>query len=345
MKLRGLGRYADCVMVSMMPVFAGAGDHVGLGFSAGGKFRTTLDPEVGPMRVGSSLASPSVFEPAPPFSYETTVAVGSVPGPMLYRKPNYFEKVVIVGRDAEGPYFSKTTRVVHVGVGSKNFVVEDVDDPGALPLVGGLVMSLTDCAVLGQFVRATVTTGMGRGVFCCTVEEPTSLEPATVSLETVVARAFPMLRATLWPSGLLEEVFTHSSCQGYGVSSRVFNSGMQPLAVLGQLALKLAAARSMREAVFPADRWSGFFRSRLGTAHYLQLAEKFGLVSCVRMGKGLAEPPPDSKIHSEVIQALAGAVHEIETDDVFDKFCSALGVLYVSVEEDRSEVGSGMSSE
>jgi len=343
MKHRGLGRYADCVMISVMPIYTAAGEHVGLGFNAGGVFRTTMNPEVGPLRVGSAEASPAVFESSPPFSFETPMAVGSVSGPMIYRKPNYFEKVVIVGRDSEGPYFSKTTRVVHVGVGAKNFVVEDVDDPGALPLAGGLVMSLADCAVLGQFVRSTVTAGMGKGVFCHTVEEPMAREPVKVSLESAVSRAFPMLRATLWPAGLLEEVFTHASCQGYEVCPRTFNSGMLPLAQLGQAAVKLAATRSMRDAAVPVDRWTGFFRSRLGTEGYLKIAEDSGLGVHVRMGSGTAEPPPGSKIFAEMIQALAGAVHEIETDEIFDKFCAALNFLYTSL-EDEENVSDGRES-
>lgn len=329
LKSRGLGRYIDVAMSSIQPLFS-RGVHVGLGYVNGGNLYTTCDPGVQPLSLGEG-GLPLVFESTIDFRYRAKVGELGIPGPMLYRKPSYFEKVVIVGRDSEGPYYSSTTRVVHVGVGSKNFSLEGFSEDDALPFVGGLVIALTDSSVLGQFVRRSNSEVLGDSQFCVNVAtEHVGLGSPKLAVEVdlalVVSRAFPMLNTGIWDEKLLEEVFTHSSAQRYK-SQQLFNTGLSPLAYVGDSAFKLAMGIQLRSLAVPYTRWQSVIQRVQSNVVLAEVCVERGLASGLVLGPGVQRPPDSSKVYADLLEALAGAVYLTETFETFREFCDAVGVV------------------
>lgn len=330
-KHRGLGRYIDVVMGSCQPLYS-RGVHVGLGYTNGRDLYTTCDPGVYPLSLGRD-GRPLVFEAVGDFRFRTLAGEIDTPGPMLYRKPNYFEKVAIVGRDEQGPYYSPTSRVVHIGVGSKNFSLEGFPEDDTLPYVGGLVVALSDSAVIGQFVRRTVSESLGEVEFCVNVlaEHVTQSTPkvaAEIDHVEVIAKAFPMLSPGVWDAGLVREVFTHASAQRYP-DSRFFNAGFSPIAYVGDSALKLAMGMQLRELAIPHSRWQTLIQRVQSNAALARVCVDRGLSSGLILGHGMGRPPETSKIYADLLEALAGAVYLSETFETFCEFTQSIGITAV----------------
>lgn len=321
---KGLTQYVRAATEAIDPVYSGV-SHVGMGFSSQGKFVTTCDPDAGPLRVGRDSV-PSTFEEVGKEQYVTKASNPSR-GPLLYRKPTYGEKVFVLGKDDEGPYFSsRESRVVHIGLSARSFVIGPVDALSPLPFVGGLVVAMSDAAVLGQYVRHSVSDLLGEAGSCVTLMGSTALqvahsEPAGVVLE----KAFPMLHPGAWGEGVLEEVFTHSSTQ-LRVEGGYFNSGDLPLGFIGDSSVRVALGTRLRELGLSRDEWKSVVDKVLSVSCLAEKAESLGLASMVRVGPGV-RLHHGSKAHADVLYALCGAVYLNETQDVWTSFLEFIGVL------------------
>jgi len=244
---------------------------------------------------------------------------------VLTRSPNYYEKVVIVGRDGEGPYYSHVSRVIHIGVNGANFSLEAINLDASLPYGGGLVMSLVDAAVLGVFVRQSSHATFGVVEFCSAMPKyERRVDDGFGSAAVAVREAFNMLRPAVWPDGLLEEVFTHSSCQRYRSPSKVFNTGMAPLAFLGDAAIKVRFAELARVCALPTGRWQQDIQRSQSNETFAALAVRFRLDEYVKFGHGMARAPPGAKVYADMVEALAGAVYLGEDPDTCASFLDML---------------------
>jgi len=235
--------------------------------------------------------------------------------------------VFVIGVDAEGTYYSNVkAKVLHVGLSAKSFTISSVDVPGASPLVGGLVVATSDAAVLGQYVAHHTSHALGEGGLC--VAFPVVGKAGSPRLDTpeaVVSRVFPMLNPGAWPDGMLEEVFTHSSCQEYS-GGRQFNAGMLPLAYVGDSAMRLEAGVALREMGVPHARWQVIFQLDMTNAALAAKSEELGLHHHIKLGKGV-KLQLGSKPHADVLEALCGAVYLCETTEVFGRFCRGIGLV------------------
>lgn len=332
LKDKGLAKYVQGVFDAVSPVYSGK-SHVGHAFGFSGGTITTSDPDVAALSLVPG-GQPLVFDRHSFCLFESRGV--SLPGPMLTRAPGYFESVVIVGRDSDGPYYSPVTRVVHIGVGGANFSLEDIETDPLLPYTGGLVMSLTDAAVLGVYVKQSATPSLGLVQFCVGYPRGGDYSDDRLRRASLVVQSkFPMLHVGSWPSGVVEEVVTHSSMQKYTVSKRPFNSGMAPLAFLGDAVLRARFAERARQACVPHNQWQVTVQRTQSNAALAALAKRLELDVLVLFGRGTSPPPTGAKAYADLIEALVGAVHLYEASDVVIQFVDAvfdgLGVEFSSV--------------
>jgi hypothetical protein len=325
MKEKGLAKYLQAATSSIRPLYCGP-EHVGMAYAAGDRLITTCDPDIGPLSVGRT-GVPRVYEDMGKGQYYTVEHVGR--GPSIVRKPNYGEEVFILGKDEEGPYFSsRRSRVIHVGLSAKTFAISDVSQDGALPFTGGLVVAVTDAAVLGQYVRQTATEMFGDHGYCLGLRSAVALRTANLEPDSVVLeKLFPMLHPSVWDPHLLEEVFTHSSVQHYSDLSP-FNSGMLPLAYIGNAALKVAVGIHLREMGVPTSRWQVGIQARMSNLALASRAEEIGLSSMIKTGAGVTLAA-GGRAHADVLEALAGAVYLCETSETFTEFVKFLDMLTI----------------
>jgi len=331
MKDKGLGKYVEGVFDSLVPLFF-RDAHVGHAVGGLGGCVTSMDPNAVPLSVAPG-ATPFVYTEMRPFLYGSMEL--KLPTPLLRRAPSYYERVVVVGKDSDGPYYSEVTRVMHIGAGGANFSLETLDKDVELPYEGGLVMALSDAAVLGICVRQTSSPRLGVVEFC--VPYPADSQSVTLDFRPVsdyLAKKYPMLHPSSWPVGVLEEVVTHSSCQTYVESGRPFNAGMAPLAFLGDMVLKLRYGEKARDAAVPMSLWASVIQSTQSDSALAAYAKLGGFDAFVRFGGATGPLPEGSRVYAEAVAALVGAVYLYEaqeTTEMFvDSLLSALGVVYGS---------------
>lgn len=319
MRGRGLGAYLEAAIKSIHTLYTGK-VVMGMAVGLGDKLVTSCDPDIYPFSLAAN-GGPVVFTEREGFLvYGAHQGAGA---PRVTRRASYYERVVIIGVDGIGPYYSPELRVVHVGVNGKNFSLEGMNETD-LMFQGGLVLALTDAAVLGIYVKKNHNKALGTCEFCVAypeVERPrSSMEMDEAELAAEVARVFPTLHPGVWKTGLLEEVFTHSSCQKYEVSKRVFNGGMSPLAFVGDAVLRARLGVQLRESGAPTSSWARRVQAVQSNTALAGFFERTGLTNKIRMGGGTAAPIPGSKIHADCLEALAGAVYMSEPQDVFYAF-------------------------
>jgi len=205
-------------------------------------------------------------------------------------------------------------------------VIDAVDVAGALPLFGGLVVAESDGAVLGQYVRHHSTPMLGEGGMCVSLYD--MVRPDSGGLETVesvLSRTFPMLHVGTWSPQLLEEIFSHSSLQHYD-DGRDFNVGNQPLAYVGDAAMKLAFGLRARELGIPHAHWQMYIQRTHTNPYLVGQFERMGLDRYIKVGAG-ASIPKGSKVKANTYEALVGAVYTAETFETFVSFCEACGFI------------------
>jgi hypothetical protein len=319
---RGLGPMVDAALAAVQPLYAGV-RHVGHAFGVGSKCFTTCNPDAAALLLEPG-GQPLLFS-AQGFLYVADVRLPQVP--VVVRKPNYFEKVVVIGRDMEGPYYSSVSRVVHVGVGSSNFSLESLDGETDLPFDGGLVMSLVDGAVLGTHVKQSVSAGYGAVEFCVAMpkEQVDSGSDKSKWIEALRA-AFPMLRPSLWSGGVLEEVFKHESVQVYQTPGKVFNSGCAPLAFIGASCLSTRFGQLARQFGLPFYKWDKEVSDTLSSSALSELAVKLDLERLVQYGSECDRSQLGAESKASVVRAVVGAAKTCELESVFEEFLDL--VLY-----------------
>jgi len=206
-KKTGCGGVADAAMAAIVPLYSD-GVHVGMGYPAGNRLYTTCDPDIAPLTpLGSS--EPLVFDrEGAYFVANFTCSTG----PAVTRSPSYGEKVVVLGKDADGEYVSSTqAKVVHIGVGSGWFQIAGLDVAAALPLQGGMVMAMADAAVVGVFWSSIVDSRFGQVGKCVAVPKVEIVPKVVERPEVILQKVFPFLRPEAWPEGVAESVLVHSS--------------------------------------------------------------------------------------------------------------------------------------
>jgi hypothetical protein len=325
LKRRGLAKALDAVSASLVPLYNGP-FHVGVAVAAGGYLRTTCDPDLAPLSPGKG-ETPLVFERVGPL-FEAPFPGGSGLGPAHWRRPNYGERVFVVGVDDEGPYYSHTAaRVVHVGVSAKFFQVVGLDEDRALPLVGGLVVAESDAAVLGHYAGARFSAAHGQVGQCEAYQTAPLVQGVPIAAEEALMEVFPFLRPKSWAAGLAEECLVHSSAQAYP-DGRAFNSGFTPLAGIGDAALATVAKVRMREQQVPTALWQSYLKEDQSNAAMVRKSESLGLVRLLRAGVGF-DLKAGSKVAADLLEAVAGGVYLSEASSVFETFAEAIGALRV----------------
>jgi len=321
-KRKGLASVVDHVIMSSVPLYSGD-KHVAMSVHNSGAVYTTFDVGKASVRVGEGRLA-SVFEPAPVYGqFKASVSLPSAKSPLVYRNPEYYEKVVLVGRDALGPYFSDEMTVVDIGVSHRSFSLSHMQREPDLPLIGAVVIALSDAAVLGQFYRRTINVGTG-DVYLCLPLRPEFNIRVEDPVE-VLQSAFPFLHVATWQEGVVEEVISHPSRQLYE-SGRVFNSGNLPLARIGSLTAQAQLGLKMREAAVPYSRWNSETMTIQSNAAFAEVAWKWGIAKLVRTAPGVVLSAT-SAAYADVVTALVGAVYINENSEVFEKFCQTLGVV------------------
>jgi len=321
-KRKGLSSVVDSVIGSVIPLYAGQA-HVGLSVRVADRVVTTFDVERVAVKIGEERISAVFEQSGVSGQYTAKCEVAETTTPVVYRNPEHYEKVVVVGRDSLGPYFSEEVTVVSIGVSHRNFVLSEVN-AAELPFAGGIVMALSDAAVLGQYVRSNVTVGVGLGAYCLPLR-PDKRVMAPHNLVASLQAMFPMLHVSLWPPELVEEVFTHSSRQRYD-SNELFNAGNAPLANIGDNAAKAALYAAFRVSHVPHSRWQMEMQRLQSNASLAELAWRFGYAKLLRTGLGTVLQA-SSKAYADLTEALIGAVSLQETQDTFNSFCEMLGVV------------------
>jgi hypothetical protein len=313
---RGLGPLVDATLTAVQPLYSGV-RHVGHAFGVGSKCFTTCNPDLTSLSLEPG-GQPLLFA-AQGFLYVADVRLPAVP--IVVRKPNYFEKVVVVGKDAEGPYYSSVSRVVHVGVGSSNFSLESLDGDTELPFDGGLVMSLVDGAVLGTRVKQSVSVGFGAVEFCVAMPRE-QLDVGSDKSRWVEALKsnFPMLRPSLWSDGVLEEVFKHESVQVYRTPGKFFNGGSAPLAFVGASCLNMRFGQLARQFGLPYHKWDREVASTLSQKSLAELATKLDLEKLVQFGSNFDKVDAGPEVYAGLVRAVVGAAKVCEVESVFEEF-------------------------
>jgi len=330
MKRKGLGKMLDAAIESMEPLFAGP-SHVGMGFKRGSRLITACDAQVLPLSVGVNKDG-VVFDPGAAGMFEAHLPTRH-PGPMVIRQPNHGERVFVLGRDEEGPYYDgRGARVVQIGVSAKSFMIDSITGKASLPLAGGLVLARADGAVIGVFSRVTSNPHLGEVGYCLGLRGLAAMEVETTEpLDVSLVRMFPMLHPGTWPAALLEEVVTHSSVQEYQ-SGASFNAGFKPLAYVGDSVLKLVMGEQLRRSGVPHAQWQKFIQAAQSNAALAAAADRTGLSSVIRLGGGLTTAGVDVK--AGVVEALVGAAYMRETHETVKQLCSVFGVMVVDRESE-----------
>jgi len=247
------------------------------------------------------------------------VGTGAAEAPAVVRRPNPRESVFVIGRDSESPYFSELTTVTHVGVAARTFSLAAMSE-SQFPYEGGLVMAVSDAAVVGQYVGSKASISQGLVSYCCSVEITAKGIP-TLSLVEHLASKFPMLSPTSWTEDVVEEMALHSSI-ALNNRGEPTNSGNLPLAGVGDSAACLALRTRLRELQVPHSECSGVLQGRQSNSVMVDLAWKFGLTSYLRAGNGVSFPAK-SKAYADFFEAIVGAAYLCETRDAFMAFCEA----------------------
>jgi len=323
---RGLGSHVDSVLHAVVPLYMGS-RHVGHGYGLSGRCYTTCDPDSGPLSVGPGN-QPLVFSEPSGFWYSASCQ--GLPSAAVVRKPNYYERTVVIGRDAEGPYYSSVARVIHVGVAAKNFSIEGLEGDTELPFEGGLVMSLVDGAVLGALVKQSESASFGVVEFCVSIPTPSLSEDGDhVRRVDAIRKAFPALRPEAWSSGIVEEVFTHGSVGTYSVPSKKFNDGVKPLAFIGSAAVNSGFGSRARVVSFPFEKWQPELNRVTGSRHLASLSSRLGLDVLMEFGPSVTPSPPGAAVYADVLLAVVGAAKLYEVESVFEEL---LDVLFSALE-------------
>lgn len=317
---RGLGKVADTAMAAVVPLYSGT-VHVGMGFLSGDTLYTLCDPDVAPLAREAS-GQPLVFSrgPGPYFHAYAPGSGGALPA--VVRKPAYGEGVFVIGKDADGDYYSNSkARVIHIGADAQFFQVSPLELEGALPLSGGLVVALADAAVVGCFAGVKHTISRGEVGLCQAFPELKPMSPASERPEVGLMKVFPFLRPGAWSPGVAKAALTHASC---GVEPGA--PTMAALAMVGDSAIRTALWVRLMEQSVPTAKWQSVLQKDHRNSTLAATCEQLGLAAILRLGHG-AHVPSGSKVHADLLEAVAGAVYLNESVEVFETFCLTIGVL------------------
>lgn len=311
MKERGLGGVVDTAMAAVVPLYS-ADVHIGMGYPAGGKLYTTCDPGVAPLTpLGGAV--PLVFDREGPY-FVAPYPDGT--GPAVTRKPSYGEKVFVVGRDADGEYVSSSqAKVVHIGVGSGWFQITGLDIAAALPLQGGMILAVSDAAVVGVFKSSAYDARFGEVGQCVATPKASTVVAVRERPEAVIQRVFPFLRPEAWPVGVAESVLTHASAGESAVAS---------YAMVGDSAMRSVLWVRLLEAGVPTARWQDIFQEVQSNARWAEVCEQLGLAKEIRTSPSV-KLKKGSKFHADVLEAVGGAVYLHEAASTLEKFCVVVG--------------------
>lgn len=312
---RGFKKQLDAAFLSTHPLYTDD-MHVGMGFVRGGRLFTACDPQVAPLAMGPT-GSAMVFDVESGY-YIAPVVGNLAKGPAVVRAPAYGEKAIILGKDAEGEYFSsKIARVTHVGVGAENFQLMGLDVRNALPLQGGLVLSLTDCAVVGTYFNPTHDRKRGEVVFCRAIPRDSSITPIEEKPEAALLKVFPFLRPNVWPPGLATQAVTHDS------ANPEVRGGQAALAMVGDSAMRTQLWVRLRDLRIPTTKWQEIIQRDQSNVAQARVCEELGLGRKVRIGGGLVLAK-GAKQYADLLEAVAGAIFLGDTAQNFDTFCQVV---------------------
>lgn len=320
-KTRGLSKVVDSAFGSLIPVYEGP-LHLGMAVQLGEQVVTTVPVDKAVTRLGEKKV-PVVYEPSgAPRQFVSKYLYPGATTPMVFRNPEYYESVFIVGMDSEGPYFSQKVDVRNIGVSHSSFTLNVISESD-LPFVGGLVVAATDAAVLGQYVGTSVSVAAGIGGYCVPVKVVRS-KPREDPVEALDA-LFPFLNCSVWPAEVVEEILSHPSVQVYTTGAD-FNAGNLPLATVGDSVAKAVLYAGLRSVRMPHSRWQLEMQRLQSNVNMAELAWTTGLAKLLRVGKGV-NLQTSSKAYADMLEALIGATYLLETPDTLQKLCEYLGVV------------------
>jgi len=311
MKERGLGGVVDVAMAAVVPLYS-ADVHVGMGYPAAGKLYTTCDPDIAPLTPLGETA-PLVFDREGPYY---VASYPSEAGPAVTRNPSYGEKVFIVGRDADGEYVSSfQAKVVHIGVSSSWFQIAGLDLAAALPLQGGMILAVSDAAVVGVFKSSAYDARFGEVGQCVSTPKVPTVVAVRERPEAVLQRVFPFLRPDAWPEGVAASVLTHASAGESSVTS---------YAMVGDSAMRSVLWVRLLEAGVPTAKWQDVFQEVQSNARWAEKCEQLGLAKEIRTSPSV-KLKKGSKFHADVLEAVGGAIYLHEAANTLEKYCIAVG--------------------
>jgi len=325
MQSRGLGKMVESAMAAVVPLYSGD-VHVGMAFSNGRSLRTVCDPDVAPLSVAQG--QPLVFRRASIPGMFDADSQGLLPEvPAVVRSPAYGEKVFAIGRDDEGCYYSQSYgKVVHVGVNASVFQLKGLTLQGALPLLGSLIVSTVDGAVVGVFGQPKHDGRFGETVMCHAFPEVHQPELARARPEEEIMAIFPYLHTGAWPEGLAMDVVAHASLPD------VDSSTQAALAMIGDAAMRTALWVALRAHAVDTRHWQDVFKADQSNVVQAAVCESIGLAKLLRVGGGLVIGN-GSKLHSDLLEALAGAVFITEPEGIFAQFCRSVNAVRDSYSE------------
>jgi len=317
LKKRGYHKVLIGALGNLVPLYDASNSHVGCAVLDDLKLITTCPPGEyfvtdGTTKVSSSFTSgPGFFSEC---DFSPAISDRALP---VVREPENYERVVIIGADDNGSYFSHETVVKQLGAGKRTFMLAATEG-NVFPLVGGIVVSVQDGAVLGEYVRDSTSSVLGRLSLCVTMRPA---PPREVVVTAEMQRVFPLLHFDSWDEELLSEVLRHPSAVG----TRSVPSNSE-LASIGDAVMRLSIRLVLRQAKVPSSEWEGIFQQYQRNDVLSAIAWECGVARLLQVQPGL-RMSASSKSYASLLEAIVGAAYLTEEHEVVQDFMRALGLV------------------
>jgi len=311
LKSRGLHKGLVQTLQRMVPLLSDDGRHVGTAVKVSGKLLTTC-----PMKTYNSTEGELGFGGSDGFysvcTHPGAASVGKLP---QVRMPQVHEKVCVVVATEDGPYLSAQTTIRQVGTGARSFFL-DVTKGNLFSLVGGIVVSVSDGAVLGSFCRDTTVPSMSIMSLCASFP---AVQEREVDPVQELGRVFPMLHVSMWDQTLLTSAVRHVSLVWEGEP----NSAM---ALRGDARLRSMLYERLAESGVPYSEWNVYSQGLLSNKRMASLVHDLGLEKILRSQAGLVLPP-GHKAYADMLEAICCVVFMEEESLVVETFMEVLGFV------------------
>jgi len=201
---RGLAEVFTAAVQALAPLWV-SDRHVGMAVRYGNAMYATLDPNAWGYTHGVQDAVPVYTQATQDHYRAAAIPFGMAAGLPLVRQARSGEVVHVVGVDGEAAFTSEPLRVEQVSPDSRRFWLTAPLDDVTSPYFGGLVLAVSDCAVVGQYVTSERT---GRGLMArCVSFLPRSASAAEPV--RIVASVSHHVHPVVWPQTVLTDFFSN----------------------------------------------------------------------------------------------------------------------------------------